>query len=356
MTDGTGRVPAEERSRLWVKDIKRDDRVRGDYLVKGKRMGLTKKGEPFLSLTLADRSGEIEAKVWERAEALSSGFAEGDILTVEGLAGSYRDQVQITLSNLTISRDEADPALFWEASSKDIGQMLAALREVLRNIKNAHLKALVGRFFSDREFLARFKTAPAAKNFHHCYVGGLLEHTLSVCEMATSVLTHYPELDRGLLLTGAFLHDIGKIKELKFDHQIEYTDEGRLVGHIVLGVEMVAEKQAKLRDFPPELAMRLKHLILSHHGQFEFGSPKRPKFLEAFALHLIDDLDAKMNGLSRFMAKDRQPGAWTEFNRLFERYFLKGDMLVGEEETPERPPLDNSQKTLFNSYQTREPQ
>jgi 3'-5' exoribonuclease len=348
MTDRTGRTLAEEGNRLWIKDIKRDDRVQGDYLVRGKRMGLTKKGEPFLSLTLADRSGEIEAKVWERAEALSSGFAEGDILTVEGFAGAYRDQVQITLSHLAISQNETNPALFWEASSKDIGQMLAALREVLGDIENIHLKALIGRFFSDRRFLARFKSAPAAKNFHHCYVGGLLEHTLSVCEMTRSVLARYPELDRDLLLTGAFLHDIGKIKELKRDQQIEYTDQGRLVGHIVLGVEMVAEKQAKLRNFPLELALRLKHLILSHHGQFEFGSPKRPKFLEAFALHLIDDLDAKMNGLSPFMAKDRQPGAWTEFNRLFERYFLKGDLLLAEEAAPEPPPLDNSQKTLFS--------
>ena len=349
MTDGTGRVPAEQQDRLWIKDIKREDRVRGDYLVKGKRMGLTKKGEPFLSLTLADRSGEIEAKVWERAEALSAGFSEGDILTVEGFAGSYRDQIQVTLSDLAVSQDETDPALFWEASSKDIGLMLAALRKVLKDIRNTHLKALVERFFSDRAFLAKLKTAPAAKNFHHCYVGGLLEHTLSVCETAASVLPHYPELDRDLLLTGAFLHDIGKIKELKFDHQIEYTDEGRLVGHIVLGVEMVAEKQAKLKTFPPELALRLKHLILSHHGQFEFGSPKRPKFLEAFALHLIDDLDAKMNGLGRFMAKDRLPGAWTEFNRLFERYFLKGDMPLPEEAALEPPSLKDSQKTLFNS-------
>ncbi len=349
MTDGNGRSLAEEGNRLWIKDIKPDDRVRGDYLVKGKRIGLTKKGEPFLSLTLADRSGEIEAKVWERAETLAAGFAEGDILVVEGLAGSYRDQVQITLSNLKISQDDPDPALFREASSKDIGQMLAALRTVLSDIRNTHLKALVGRFFSDRPFLTQFKTAPAAKNFHHCYVGGLLEHTLSVCEMATSVLAHYPELDRCLLLTGAFLHDIGKIKELRLDPQIEYTDQGRLLGHIVLGVEMVAEKQAKLRNFPLELALRLKHLILSHHGQFEFGSPKRPKFLEAIALHLIDDLDAKMNGLSRFMSKDRQPGAWTEFNRLFERYFLKGDIPLIAEEPPESPPLDNSQKTLFNS-------
>jgi 3'-5' exoribonuclease len=227
--------------------------------------------------------------------------------------------------------------------------MLASLRELLNSIRDPHLQALVGRFLSDRAFLAKLKTAPAAKNFHHCYTGGLLEHTLSVCEMAAAVLTHYPELDRDLLLAGAFLHDVGKIRELKQEHQIDYTDEGRLVGHIVLGIEMVVEKQAKLKTFPPELTLRLKHLIISHHGQFEFGSPKRPKFLEAFALHLIDDLDAKMNGLGRFMAKDRLPGAWTEFNRLFERYFLKGAMSLDKEAAPEPTSPKDTQKTLFTS-------
>ncbi len=336
-----------DRSHLWIKDIKEDDRVAGLYLVKVKRLALTKKGDPFLSVTLADRTGEIEARVWDKAEEFSSVFSEGDILDVDGHASSYRNQIQVTLSDLKVSDDGGDPALFLEATSKDITEMTASLRKILREIKNPHLKALVNGFFSDRHFVALFKKAPAAKNFHHSYIGGLLEHTLSVCQMTKLVVEHYPELNRDLLLAGAFLHDIGKVRELKFDLQIDYTDEGRLLGHLILGVAMLDEKLTVLKDFPRGLSIRLKHLMLSHHGQYEFGSPKRPKFLEAFALHLIDDLDAKMNGLSRFMKRDRQEGEWTDFSRLFERYFLKGRIPVAGEETDLSPRDDDRQKALF---------
>jgi len=178
---------------------------------------------------------------------------------------------------------------------------------------------------ADHHFVTQFKKAPAAKNFHHSYLGGLLEHTLSVSQMAVIVSAHYPDLDSDLLLSGAILHDIGKTEELTFEPNIEYSNKGRLLGHIVLGVVMVEEKLKSLKDFPSELALRLKHLILSHHGEFDFGSPKRPKFLEAFALHLIDDMDAKINGLSRLLKDDRQEGSWTVFNKLFQRYFFKGD-------------------------------
>jgi 3'-5' exoribonuclease len=311
---------------IWISDIKEDDQVRGQYLVKVKRMGATRKGGSFLSLTLADRSGDLEAKVWERAEAVSRLFNEGDILEIEGYASSYRGQLQLILSALKAVEGIDDPDLFLEVTEQDVPGMAAQLREILRGIAHTQIKALVDRFLADRKFMALFKKAPAAKSFHHSYIGGLLEHTLSVCRMARTVAEHYPDLDRDLLLAGAFLHDIGKVKELRFGGLIDYTDEGRLVGHLSLGVSMVDEKLASLPGFPEEIGFRLKHLILSHHGEYAFGSPKRPKFLEAFALHLIDDLDAKMNGLKRFMDRDRQEGNWTEFNRLFERYFLKGGM------------------------------
>ena len=320
----------------------------GLYVARVKRVGLTKKGDPFLSITLADRTGEIQARMWEKAEEFSSVFAEGDILDVEGHASSFRDQIQVTLSSLRVSADGGDPTLFLEATSKDVTEMMASLREMVREIKNSHLKALVDMFLSDRHFIALFKKAPAAKTFHHSYIGGLLEHTLSVCEMSKSVGEHYPELDKDLLLAGALLHDIGKIRELKSSVMIDYADEGRLLGHLILGVAMVDEKLACMKDFPQDLSLRLKHLILSHHGQHEFGSPKRPKFLEAFALHLIDDLDAKMNGLSRFMERDRHEGAWTDFNRLFERYFLKGLIPVVEEETGAGPREEERQEVLFS--------
>jgi 3'-5' exoribonuclease len=339
----------EKVSHLWLKDITENKKINGCYLVKEKRAGTTRKGDPFLSLVLADRTGEVEARIWEGADELSSLFFEGDIVQVEGHSSSYRGKLQITLSNLEVSKSDVDPAVFLESTTNDSSEMMKSLREILRQVKNVHLKGLIDRFLGDPEFVSGFEKAPAAKNFHHSYLGGLLEHTLSVCRMAVNVAEHYPQLDSDLLLTAAFLHDIGKIKELQFDLHIDYTDQGRLIGHVVLGVTMLDKKLGKLKEFPEDLAVRLKHLILSHHGQYEFGSPKRPKFLEAFALHLIDDLDAKINGLSRFMDKDQQEGAWTDFNRLFERYFLKGIMPSPlEEQTEERKKTDKSQGTLFS--------
>jgi 3'-5' exoribonuclease len=337
----------EKESHLWVKDIAEKDAVTGCYLVKEKKMGTTRRGDPFLTLTLADRTGEIEAKVWEGVNELSSLFQEGDIIEVGGNASSYRGNIQVTISSLQVVNENADPEIFFEASPVDASEMMASLREVLRKIEDVHLKELVDRFLNDRQFVSLFKKTPAAKNFHHSYLGGLLEHTLSVCRMAGKVAAHYPLLDRDLLVTSAFLHDIGKMRELSFDRRIDYTDEGRLLGHVMLGAAMLDEKLSELKEFPQHLAVRLKHMILSHHGQYEFGSPKRPKFLEAFALNLIDDLDAKINGLARFMEKDRQEGAWTDFNRLFERYFLKGEILSVKEESDGENKKDVKQGSLF---------
>ncbi len=336
-------------SHLWIDAIQEEDRVSGCYLVKEKRVAKTRNGKPFLTLTLADRTGEIPAKVWERADVLSALFHEGDVIQIDGQAGSYRDQLQITVAELDLLKEEPDPGIFLDAALDDPSEMMRSLREILRGIGDAHLKKLVDSFLVDRKFVARFKMAPAAKTFHHSYLGGLLEHTLSVCQMANQVADHYPQLNRDLLIASAFLHDIGKIRELRYDLLIDYTDEGRLVGHLVLGVAMVDEKLGALNDFPEDLAIRLKHLILSHHGQYDFGSPKEPAFLEAFALHLIDDLDAKIKGLGRFMERDRHEGAWTEFNRMFGRYFLKGDIETAGKAPEDRKTPDTRQGTLFSS-------
>ena len=339
----------ETQPHLWIKALKEDARVRGLYLVKVKKAGTTKNGDPFLSITLGDRTGEVEARLWDKVDALSPLFNEGDVIQVEGHAGAYRNQIQVTISDIQVPKDgTADPDIFLESSSKDVTEMIGALRGVLQEIENRHIKSLVEKFLSDRPFIQRFKRAPAAKNFHHSYLGGLLEHTLSVCHVCRFVVEHYPDLDKDMMLAGGFLHDIGKTRELRFDRSIDYTDEGRLLGHVVLGVGMVDEKLEAIKDFPQELAVRLKHLIISHHGQFEFGSPKRPKFLEAFALHLIDDLDAKMNGLGRFMERDRMEGDWTEFNRLFDRYFLKGKIREGDKNGETGLPEDDRQRALFS--------
>jgi len=185
--------------------------------------------------------------VWERAEAFSALFREGDVLEVAGQSSVYRNQIQLTLSNLKVPQDKGDPALFLETTPRDIGEMMGALRKILRGIKSPPLHSLVERFLSDRHLMSLFKRAPAAKNFHHSYLGGLLEHTLSVCQMCQHVRGHYGELDGDMLISGAFLHDIGKIKELKFDYQIDYTDEGRLLGHVILGATLLEEKLEDLK-------------------------------------------------------------------------------------------------------------
>jgi len=310
---------------LWIKDIKENAKIEGNYLVKSKSIGQTRQGNSFLTLTLGDKTGTIEAKAWDRVEEISTHCKEGNIVTIAGQANTYRNQVQIQIHELKQDKSPIDPAIFQESSPKDIPHMLSDLKTLANQIQNRHLRTLIDSFMADHHFVTQFKKAPAAKHFHHSYLGGLLEHTLSVSQMAVIVSEHYPELDCDLLLSGAILHDIGKIEEFTFEPTIDYSNKGRLLGHIVLGVLMVEEKLKSLKDFPPELALRLKHLILSHHGEFDFGSPKRPKFLEAFALHLIDDMDAKIHGLSRLLKDDRQEGSWTVFNKLLQRYFYKGD-------------------------------
>jgi len=331
---------SDTHTHIWIKDVQEGDTVQGLYVVRDKRLGNTRKGDAFLTVTLADRTGEMEAKVWDRAEELSSRFQRGDVLDVKGTASSYRSRIQLTISSLEVTDREVDYSLFLESSQESPRIMMDQLRKLLQEIQNIHLKALIERFMGDRQFRQLFEKAPAAKNFHHNYLGGLLEHTLSVCRMILRVADLYPQLDRDLLVAGAFLHDIGKVRELSWQLQIEYTDEGRLLGHLVQGTVMVEEKLTNLNAFPQDLAIRLKHLILSHHGEYEFGSPKRPKFLEAFVLHLVDDLDAKVNGLGRFFERDSREGAWTEYSRLFERFFLKGNILQMEE----RVGLDEKEK------------
>ncbi len=333
---------------LWIKDITSEDKLRGSYLVRRKTLGTTQKGDSFLSLILADRTGEVDGKIWNDAETLSSQFQEGDVCEVKGNAGSYRGRIQIRVSSIKALKEAADPSIFLESAPSDTSEMMKSLRGILRGVKNGHLKRLIERFLGDQRFVSQFQRAPAAKGFHHSYLGGLLEHTLSVCQMSKKVAEHYAQLDEDLLLTGAFLHDVGKIRELRGHPHMDYTDEGRLVGHLVLGTGMLDAKLGEIKGFPPELAIRLRHLILSHHGQYEFGSPKMPKFLEAIALNLVDDLDAKINGLSRFMERDQQEGAWTGFNRLLERYFLKGEILPVEEKSDEEAPRALKQETLFS--------
>lgn len=335
-------------SHKWLKDAQQGALVKGIYLVKQKTLSITRKGEPYLVLTLADRTGEKEARIWENAKEVSGLFQKGELVEVEGEVVSFKDQTQIKIQKIKRFEGPVDPSLYLETSPQSPSSMITSLVELLKKIEDPHLSALINRFLSDEEFIEKFKEAPAAKNFHHNYIGGLLEHTLGVCRLTEAVVGLYPQLHKDLLLTGAFLHDIGKIKELSWDLVIDYTDEGRLLGHLTLGVIMLEQALLRFKSFPYDIALRLKHLILSHHGELEFGSPKRPKFLEAFALHFIDDLDAKMNGICRFMEKDPREDHWTDFNRMFERFFLKGRILETAHMHNGQAKDQDSQPTLFS--------
>jgi 3'-5' exoribonuclease len=330
-----------------IRDLRENERIQGAYLVRDKRMGVTRAGKRFMTLGLADRTGVVEARIWDNAAALSKLFDRGDVIEISGTTESYKGNMQMKVSDLQAMEKDVDPSLFLETAPEEASKMSAALKSTLKKLQSTHLRRLVDSFFTDAHFMALFRKAPAAKSFHHNYLGGLLEHTLSVCKMAVQVANHYPQLEGDLLLAAAFLHDLGKIRELKYHAEIDYTDEGRLIGHVVLGVSILEEKLRRFEGFPDDTAVLLKHLVVSHHGEYEFGAPKRPKSLEAFALHLIDDLDAKINGLSRFMERDQHIGAWTDFNRLFERFFFKRKFAETSELEVNKAESSEEQGSLF---------
>jgi len=313
---------------IQIKEITDGQTIRDLFLVREMSRGETKTGKPYLSLTLMDASGEISGRVWENAEQLMGECPAGAVVSVSGQAQAYKGILQLRIDNLSrIADSEVDLAQFVPSVQGNVGLMAKELLKLAGSVENPFLKELLLALFGERRLMQAFKKAPAAKVMHHAYVGGLLEHTLAVARLADSVSGLYPGLDRSLLMAGALLHDLGKLKEFSFDSfPFEYSDRGRLVGHMVLGIEMIQEKINGISGFPEDLADRLKHLILSHHGRHEFGSPSLPMMQEAFALNFLDDLDAKINYLDRLSGQVKGEGyQWTEFQRNLERFlFVRG--------------------------------
>lgn len=310
---------------IYTRDIKQGDKVASIFLVTEKNMAFSQKGFPYLTVRLKDKTGEIESKVWDNAVEFDRRFKKGDIIYIEGRAASYRNSVQLSVTEINkIPWEEVEPADYLPAVKTDVNAMFEEMTGFIEKVKDKYLQALLNAFFQEEETVSLFKRAPAAKGFHHIYMGGLLEHTLSVVRLLEKVSDHYPELDGDMLITGGILHDIGKIYEFSYNNIIDYSDEGRLIGHIVMGVEMINKKIAGIPDFPQQSALELRHIILSHHGEFEFGSPKRPKTLEALIVHYVDDLDAKFNAFKTFMADSANPDSdWTTYNRFLERFLYK---------------------------------
>lgn len=317
-----------------VAEISPGDQVAGQFLVKGKTLGETRYGKPYLTVRLADKSGEIRGRVWENAREIAASFEKGDVVAIRAMAEVYQEEIQLNISVINkCLPEEVNLADFLPAAERPSEEMLAELKEVLGTITNPYLKGLVAAFFEDEEFLSGFSRCPAAKARHHVYLGGLLEHTLSVVKLAVKVSEHYTEADRDLLVASAFLHDLGKIKELSYTGPFDYTDEGRLLGHILMGVELADAKMKVIPDFPLSVALEIKHMILSHHGQYEFQSPKKPKTLEALILHHIEDMDGKVNDARQRLAKAREEGkAWTDYDRNMGRFWYAGPPPPPEEE------------------------
>lgn len=308
---------------LYAADIHENQLVDSLFLVSAKNHGVTKGGGSYLVLKLLDKSGEIEGRVWERAEDLGRGFEKNDFVRVRGQATLYQGKVQIRVQDvMRVEQQSVAAEDFLPKSSFDPEFMLDELKSILRGIRNPHLRALAETFFSDQELMDLFKRAPGAKTIHHPYLSGLLEHTLSLLKLILKVVENYRGIDVDLLLIGGFLHDIGKIYEFSFDRAVEYTDEGQLLGHLVMEVEMVNQKIATIPDFPEELAMLVKHMLVSHHGAYEFGSPRLPQTLEAVILHALDDLDGKIQAIQGL--PEKEPGSkWTAFHRAYGRSFFK---------------------------------
>ncbi len=313
--------------KVFIQDLIEGQSTTSFFLAKNIQMRQRRSGEPYLSLTLADRTGEIPAVMWDGITDELRTLSEGDVLKVVVNLGAYQGQRQLTLVRARKALPEETAAEdFLPCSDKDPSVLMAALEETVDGMANVHLKQLLQAMLGDAEIRAAFVRAPAAKALHHAVLGGLLEHTVSVVGLCRLLADYYPVIDRDLLLSAAILHDLGKIRELRWEPVFDYTDVGRLLGHITIGVEMVQEHLRALPDFPDALAMELLHCILSHHGEYEWGSPKRPKTLEAMVLHHAENLDGKINGFVTFASKspDPQHPGWTQYSKSLDRYLYFG--------------------------------
>ena len=303
----------------YIKDYKDGDRVFDIYLCKHKLSAMTKNGKPYESLILQDKTGTVDAKIWDPNSAGIADFDTLDYIEVYGEVTSFQGALQVNVKRIRkCQEDEFDPADYLPVSKYPIEGMYQELLGYINKVENKYLKELLNSFFvEDTEFINAFKKSSAAKTVHHGFVGGLLQHTLSVVKLCDYYCTAYERLNKDLLITAAICHDIGKIKEISPVPQNDYTDAGQFLGHIVIGTEMVGEKIRHIQGFPAILEGEIKHCILAHHGEYEFGSPKKPAIMEAVALNFADNTDAKMQTFTELLDNTTETG-WLGFNRLFD--------------------------------------
>lgn len=310
----------------YISDFTEGDSISRTFYIGSRNRLLTRSGKPYLSLTLRDKTGTINAKVWEDADTIHANMGAAEFVHVRATVEKYMNQLQLKVEQLKVVRTEdVDLSDFLPSGANDPDEMLKELRQIAQTVQDGFLSPLLDLFFADSELMERLKVSPGAKHLHHSFVGGLLEHTLSVTKICDWVCGHYERINRDLVLVGAILHDIGKVYELTASPAFDYTTEGRLLGHLILGCNVIGEKIRQIQGFPRELEIQVLHLVLSHHGSYEFRSPVVPKTVEAMLLNQVDDLDAKVRLTQDYIERAKSdPSEFTPYHKLLERYFYKG--------------------------------
>ena len=313
----------------FVKDLEPDPSITSFFLVHEKEVRNTANGKAYLRMELGDRTGTVEARMWDQFEALAKEVNRDDFIKVQARVELYRNKPQLTLQQFRVAKpEEIDLGDFLARTSYDIEELYKQILGYIEEMKNPWLKQLCSRILTDPEIIARFKRAPAAKVMHHAYIGGLIEHVVGLCGLAKQIAAHYPELDVDLLLTAAMLHDVGKLDELLYERAVSYSVEGQLLGHIVMEVESVGKVMDSIEGFPERLKTVVQHMLISHHGEYEFGSPKLPMIREALAFHYMDDLDSKMGAIRAALAVDSGEPDWSAFSGALGRKFLRLDKFL----------------------------
>src|SRR5258708_7628345 len=339
--------------------------VTSSLVVASKQLKPKKRCEPYLALTLADRTGQLEAKMWDNVEEVLEAFEQDDFLKIKGLVNKYKNRFQLTIHKLRkLGESEIDFADYLPKTTKDVDELWRTLTAFVASIQNPYLKSLVQSFMDDPEIAAAYRNAPAAKTLHHAYIGGLLDHVVSLFRSCDLMCQNYPRLNRDLLFTGAFFHDIGKIHELTYNRSFSYTTKGQLLGHMIIELDMLRPKIALIPGFPDELKTLIEHLIISHHGQYEFGSPKLPMFPEALVLHYLDDLDSKMEAMrAQFEREGESESAWTSYNPSLGRPLLNSEKFLAPKHIPvpqpephREPALDEQPSVQTPAFSAADPQ
>jgi 3'-5' exoribonuclease len=313
----------------FVADLTSEQNITTFFLVHEKELRNTREGKPYLRLELGDRSGTIEARMWDQFESAAKDVNRDDFIKVQARVEIYKSLPQLALLQLRLARpEEIDVADFLPATKADVSKLYSQLLEFAASIANPFLKKLVSAILSDASIAAKYKRAPAAKVMHHAYIGGLLEHVVSLCGLAKLAAAHYPELDLDLLLTAAILQDVGKLDELCYERAIAYTTEGQLLGHILMEFETVSKAIDSIDGFPANLKTVVQHLLISHHGEYEFGSPKLPMIREALVFHYLDDLDSKLAAIRAALAIDSGEPEWSAYSGALGRKFLRLDQFL----------------------------